>query len=69
MSDEISRELGAISATLEGIKSEQKRQAGALEKIDDRLRGVERKGAINGAVSGGVIAVAISLIKSSFPSA
>jgi hypothetical protein len=69
MSANIERELGAISAHLEGIQKEQARQAGSLEKIDDRLRGVERKGAINGAVSGGVIAFAITLIKGSFPSA
>jgi hypothetical protein len=69
MSDTLERELGEISATLQGIRAEQTRQAGSLEKIDDRLRGVERKGAINGAVSGGVIAIAISLIKGSFPSA
>ncbi len=69
MNGTIERELGEISATLKNIQSEQSRQAGSLDKIDDRLRGVERKGALNGAVSGGVIAIAISLIKGSFPSA
>jgi hypothetical protein len=69
MSDTIERELGKISATLEGMQTELTRQAGSMEKIDDRLRGVERKAAMNGAVSGGIIAIAISLIKGSFPSA
>jgi hypothetical protein len=69
MSDTLERELGAISATLISIQAEQGRQGGKLAKIDDRLRGVERNAAMNGAVSGGVIAIAISLIKGSFPSA
>lgn len=69
MSDTLERELGEISAHLQSIRSEQTRQAGSLEKIDDRLRGVERKATLNGAVSGGVIALAITLIKGSFPSA
>lgn len=57
--DLLLRELGAITAKLENIEEGQSRMDGRLEKLDDRLRTVE-KGA---AVSGGVIAIAIGLIK------
>lgn len=61
--DLLLRELGAITAKLENIEEGQSRLDGRLEKLDDRLRTVEKGAAVSGAVSGGVIAIAIGLIK------
>lgn len=36
---------------------------GRFDKMDERLRAVEKSGAVAGAVTGGVVAVAIGLIK------
>jgi len=66
VSKDVERELGAITATLEHIKEAQDRQGEVLEKVDERLRKVETKSALNGAVAGGVIAVAIGFIKDSW---
>lgn len=66
MSEQIARELGEISATLKSIKEGQERQQKTLDTMDGRLRKVEVKSAINGAVSGGVMAVVIGIIKDTF---
>lgn len=62
-SDVILRELGAITAELKNLNAGQARLEGRLEKVDDRLRTVEKGAALSGAVSGGVIAIAVGLIK------
>ncbi len=67
-SETIARELGAISATLDNIKDAQKEQGETLHAVEDRLRKVETKGAVNGALTGGVMAVAVALIKDMFKS-
>ncbi|MDO5614437.1 MAG: hypothetical protein Q4G14_14495 [Paracoccus sp. (in: a-proteobacteria)] len=36
---------------------------GRFEKMDDRLRAVEKSGAVSGAITGGIVAVAIGMIK------
>lgn len=61
--DLLLRELGAITAKLEGLEEGQSRMEGRIEKMDDRLRTVEKGAALSGAVSGGVIAIAVGLIK------
>lgn len=66
MSNDIARELGAISATLEHIKETQAQHGKTLLAVDDRLRKVETRSAINGAITGGVMAVAVALIKDAF---
>lgn len=66
MSAEIARELGRISATLEHIKETQEQQGKTLAGVDDRLRKVETRSAINGAVTGGVMALAVAFIKDRF---
>ncbi|WP_420011770.1 hypothetical protein [Tateyamaria sp.] len=66
MSEEIARELGSISATLAHIKKTQEDQGKTLAGVDDRLRKVETRSAINGAVTGGVMAVAVAFIKDAF---
>lgn len=66
MSGNIERELGAISATLGHIKEAQEVQGETLASLDERLRKVEVKSAINGAVSGGIVALTIGFIRNSF---
>lgn len=66
MTEQIHRELGSISATLEHIVRTQEAQGKTLTHVDERLHKVETRSAINGAVTGGVMAVAIALIKDAF---
>ncbi len=66
MSGTIEHELGEISATLRHIKEEQRKQGDTLTGMDDRLRKVETRSAVNGAVTGGVMAVAVAFIKDAF---
>lgn len=60
----LARELGSISAKLDGLQKGQDAHSKKLDSMDDRLRAVERKSALNGGVAGGVVAVAVGLIKS-----
>lgn len=64
----LARELGSISAKLDNLHEGQKAHAEKLDSMDARLRTVEKKSAFNGAVAGGVVTVAIGLIKNSFTS-
>lgn len=66
MSEQIARELGEISATLKSIQKTQGDQAASLKSMDTRMRNVETKGAVTGAITGGVMAVAVALIKDTF---
>ncbi|MGR3760905.1 hypothetical protein ACUXV3_12360 [Roseobacteraceae bacterium NS-SX3] len=66
MSAEIARELGAISATLKHIQKTQEQHGETLSGMDERLRKVEVKSAVGGAVTGGVMALAIAFIKDKF---
>ncbi|MGH1577719.1 hypothetical protein [Planktotalea sp.] len=66
MSEQIARELGEISATLKSIQKTQNDQTVSLKSMDARMRNVETKGAVTGAVTGGVMAIAIALIKDTF---
>ena len=54
--------LGHIKGQLEGIQKEQVAQGVTLTKVDGRLRHVERKSAMIGAGSGGIISVGIAVI-------
>ncbi|KIC38148.1 hypothetical protein RA27_20480 [Ruegeria sp. ANG-R] len=62
----LARELGSISAKLDNLHAGQQAHSAKLDSMDDRLRAVERKSALNGGVAGGVVAVTIGLIKSQF---
>ena len=62
MSAGIERELGTITAHLENISETQKAQDKRLQSMDERLRDVESKGAVSGAITGGVMSIAIALI-------
>lgn len=66
MSEQIARELGEISATLRSIKETQGKHSASLAGLDTRMRSVETRSALSGAVTGGVMAVAVALIKDTF---
>lgn len=61
--------LGEIKGRLDHMKNNDDVMLAKLEAIEERLRSVEQRSALNGAVSGGVVAAVVavgtSLIKSS----
>lgn len=56
--------LGELKSGVDDLKRGQDRLLAKVDALDARLRGVETKGAVNGLVAGGVVSVAIALIKS-----
>jgi len=66
-------ELGEIKGLLAGMKDDMQYLRAKTDGIDDRLRTVEKKAAINGAISGGImsagVATVIAVFKSSIGSA
>lgn len=70
MSDQIQRELGEITSTLKHMSAEQAKDSRKLDKLDDRLRDVEKRAAMNGLVTGGItgglMALTVGFIKSKF---
>lgn len=61
MSADVMLILGRIEGELKGIRG----QVDKIDKIDERLRKVETKAALNGAVSGGVVGIGVSIIVAS----
>jgi hypothetical protein len=53
--------LGEIKGTVTAVLENQKTQGAQLTSMDSRLRSVENKGAIAGAVSGLLMAVGVNL--------
>lgn len=64
MTDQIMKELGEIKGLLTGVKEQQDRLDETVTRLDDRLRTVEKAGALTGAVSGAVMAVAVGFLQS-----
>tara|TARA_R110000796_G_scaffold11478_2_gene38159 strand:- start:70143 stop:70364 length:222 start_codon:yes stop_codon:yes gene_type:complete len=64
--DDVSYQLGEIKGLLSGLREDVSGVKTAVVDMDDRLRKVETKAAINGAVSGGVIGVVIAGIAAGF---
>lgn len=62
----IQRELGTISAKQDFTNETLHEMKDRLKGMDDRLRKVETRSAINGAVTGGIMAVAVAFIKDAF---
>lgn len=54
--------LGQIDGKLDGISKDVSSQNERLDKIDERLRVVEQKAAVTGAISGGAISIGMALI-------
>lgn len=55
--------LGRLDAKLNALSEGQTEIKARLDGIDGRLRGVEKQAAVSGALSGGIVAVCIGLIK------
>lgn len=57
--EELHRALGRIEGKIDILTE----LPGRIEKIDDRLRKVEIRAALNGAVAGGIVGVGIALLQ------
>jgi hypothetical protein len=62
MTDEHTLLLGEIKGKLDLMISNQSETNERLDKMDNRLRKVETKSAINGAISGGLVSVGVALM-------
>lgn len=62
MADEHTLLLGEIKGKLDLVIANQSAQDEKLDGLDTRLRTVERKAAMNGAVSGGLVSVGVALM-------
>lgn len=54
--------LGKIDGKIDHISRHLTQQDVRLDKIDERLRAVEQKAAVTGAVSGGAMSVGVALL-------
>ncbi len=54
--------LGEISGKLDGVSKQLTSQEQRLDEIDARMRAVEQKAAVTGAVSGGAMSVGVTLL-------
>lgn len=54
--------LGEIKGLVQSLKDGQDLTNSRLDRMDERLRTVEQRAALNGAVSGGVMGVGMALI-------
>lgn len=54
--------LGEIKGLVESLKTGQNQTMERLDRMDDRLRKVEQRAAVNGAVSGGIMGVGMALV-------
>ncbi|MCV6583977.1 MAG: hypothetical protein OIF47_00430 [Marinibacterium sp.] len=59
----VERELGEITAHLKNLNAKMDAQGEKIDRMDTRLRAVETKSAISGAVAGGVVGVGLALVK------
>lgn len=62
MTDEHALLLGEIKGKLDLMISNQGETNERLDKMDNRLRKVETKSAINGAISGGLVSIGVALM-------
>jgi len=54
--------LGEIKGIVQSLKSGQDLMNNRLDSMDERLRSVEQRAAVSGAISGGVMGVGMALI-------
>lgn len=62
MADEHALLLGEIKGKLDLMIASQGETNERLEKMDTRLRKVEAKSALNGAISGGLVSIGVALM-------
>lgn len=63
MQDEHTLLLGEIKGKLDLVITGQGQTNKRLDSMDERLRTVEKKAAVNGAITGGLVAIGFELIK------
>ena len=63
MSADLIRVIGNLEGKMDLVIKTQKDQVDKLDSIDGRLRKVETKAAVNGAVAGGVIATGVVILR------
>ncbi|MBF0190798.1 MAG: hypothetical protein HQL99_06555 [Magnetococcales bacterium] len=54
--------MGKVQGSLEAIREQQQHQTDWMARLDERLRRVERKAAVNGMIGGGVVATGLSVL-------
>ncbi|MBF0272309.1 MAG: hypothetical protein HQL98_09635 [Magnetococcales bacterium] len=54
--------MGKVQGSLEAIREQQQHQTDWMARLDERLRRVERKAAVNGMIGGGVMAAGLSVL-------
>ncbi|NGZ05231.1 MAG: hypothetical protein G8237_02635 [Magnetococcales bacterium] len=54
--------MGKVQGSLEAIRQQQQHQTDWMAKLDERLRRVERKAALNGMIGGGVAATGFAML-------
>lgn len=54
--------MGKVQGSLEAIRQQQQHQTDWMARLDERLRRVERKAAVNGMIGGGVVATGFSML-------
>ncbi|MBF0357912.1 MAG: hypothetical protein HQL70_04840 [Magnetococcales bacterium] len=53
---------GKMEGILEAIQRRQQEQSKWMNKLDERLRNVEKKAALNGLVAGGMVGVVVGIL-------
>lgn len=59
---QIRESIGQLQGTVEAIKEQRQGMTRWMVKLDDRLRMVERRAAVNGMIAGAVVTVAITIV-------
>ena len=59
---QIRESLGQLQGTVKAIQDQRQETLSWLMKLDDRLRTVERRAAINGMIAGGVVTMVLGLL-------
>ncbi len=54
--------IGKMQGVLETIQLRQQEQTKWMSKLDERLRNVERKAALNGLLAGGLVGVVVGVL-------
>jgi len=62
MSQDIAQMLGEMKGKLEMVIANQERHDSRFDSIDGRLRKVETKSALTGALSGGIVSIGVALM-------
>ncbi len=59
---QIRESIGQLQGTVQAIREQRKETLKWMVKLDDRLRTVERRAAINGMIAGGVVTMVLAVL-------